>query len=219
MEESRWPWAPALAMCGALVLAGLLFLVIPISRMQEDKPLPDLRVRKMRTLIPMPPKAPPPREKRVEKEPPPSPQMPRAVAELSLTQLDVDLIPGTGDALAIDLDLDLDGFAPAFDGVAEIEKIFDFSELPQVPGLLFIPEIQWPQDLARRGIKSGKVVLLILIDKKGKPRVESIHSSTHPSLEGVARRLAERARFSVSEMNGEAIKVRGEWPLILQAPR
>jgi TonB family protein len=204
-------------MCGALVLAGLLFLVIPISRMQEDKPLPDLRVRKMRTLIPMPPKAPPPREKRVEKKPPPSTQIPRAMAELTLTQLDVDLIPGTGDALA--MDLDMDGFAPTFDGVAEIEKVFDFSELPQVPGLLFIPEIQWPQDLARRGIKSGKVVLLILIDKKGKPRVESIHSSTHPSLEGVARRLAERARFSVSEMNGEAIRVRGEWPLILQAPR
>ena len=115
--------------------------------------------------------------------------------------------------------LDMGGLAPAFDGVAEIEKIFDFSELPQVPGLLFIPEIQWPQDLARRGIKSGEVVLLILIDKKGKPRVESIRSSTHPSLEAVARRFAERARFSVSEVNGEAIKVRGEWPLILQAPR
>ncbi|MFP6905366.1 MAG: TonB family protein [Verrucomicrobiota bacterium] len=217
MEEPRWPWAPTLAMCGALVLAGLLFLVIPISHMQVGKPLPDLRLRKIRTVNPMPPKAPPPRERRVEEETPLPPQMPRAVAELTLAQLDIELVPGTGDALA--LGLDMDGFAPAFDGVAEIEKIFDFSELPQVPGLLFIPEIQWPRDLARRGIKSGEVVLLILIDKKGKPRVESIRSSTHPSLEAVARHVAERARFSVSEVNGEAIKVRGEWPLILQAPR
>lgn len=217
MEEPRWPWAPALAMCSALVLAGLLFLVIPISHMPVDKPLLDLRVRKIRTVNPMPPKAPPPRERRVEAEAPLPPQMPRAVAELTLPQLAIQLAPGTGDALA--MGLDTAGFAPAFDGVAEIEKVFDFTELAQVPELLFIPEIQWPRDLTRRGIKSGKVVLLILIDKKGKPRVESIHSSTHPSLEGVARRLAERARFSVSEMNGEAIRVRGEWPLILQAPR
>jgi len=217
MEEPRWPWAPALAMCGALVLAGLLFLMIPISHLPADKPLLNLRVRKIQTVNPIPPQVPPPRERRVEKEAPLPPQMPRAMPEMTLAQLDIELIPGTGDALA--MGLDTDGFAPAFDGVAEIENVFDFTELTQVPELLFIPEIQWPQDLARRGIKDGEVVLLILIDKKGKPRVESIRSSTHPSLEAVARRFAERARFSVSEVNGEAIKVRGEWPLILQAPR
>ncbi|MFT5498655.1 MAG: protein TonB [Kiritimatiellia bacterium] len=219
LEEPRWRWAPLFALAGALVLAALLFLMIPLSRMGDRPPLPELTTRTIRTVRAIPPKAPPPPPvpEDADKRAPPPPRSPNTVAELTLAQLDIALAPGTGDALA--MGLNMDGFALHTDLVDDIEKIFDFSELPEVPGLVFIPDIQFPRDLTRRGVKNGKVVLLVVIDETGKPQVEAIRSSTHPSLEAVARRFAERARFSVSKVKGEAVKVRGEWPLILQAPQ
>lgn len=201
---------------GALGTAGLLFLLIPLTQLVDKVDAPDLEVREVSFAPPPPePPPPPPEELRAppEAEPVP-PEIPQTPPPIELQTLDVALHPGSGDAVA--MGIDTPDFLGKIDMTADIQQLFTFEDLSEAPRLMNQPRFRFPAQLARRGIKEGKVIVEIDILPNGQARLRRIISSTHPELEGPAREIVNSARFTKPEVNGRPQTVRGRFPLILK---
>lgn len=216
--------ASALALLLAVGLAVGLFLIIPLTQALESQPAEIVTYRQTSLSMPPPPQIPPePEETRAqhETESPKPPEMEQAVEDVPVQQLQLSLAPGMGVALTMGV--------PAMpqveqvDTVGEIEKIFNFDELAQTPSIINgdMIRMDYPRELARRGVREARVELEVLIDKTGRVTVERVVSMSyeHPRLAEAARRAAEQARFTITRVNGRAVAVRGRFPLTLQSPR
>lgn len=216
--QYHWKPTPVLALIGAVLLACGLILIIPLTQLMGNFKPEITTYRKIITLQPPPPPTPPSRE--LEPPPqqePPMPELNTPPQALTPKPLDLALNPGIDDAIAMGLQALT--FNPEADVIAEIKAVFTFQDLPETPRVLNTPRITFPPELSRRGIKEGKVVLLIEINEQGKAKTLKIISSTHPKLEPVAQRIVKQALFSVPQVDGKAVKVQGKWPLYLQAPQ
>ena len=210
---------------GAAALVSLgLFLVIPLTQYLNEPSKEILDYRQMVIAMPPPPPPIPPSPLLDEVKDafkPKPPKMKQQLTEVPVQQLALSLNPGMGVALAAGVPS-----MPAIgkvDLTAEIEKIFNFDELARVPTLLNARMIRadFPRELARQGVKQARVELEILIDKRGRVRVDRVLSSSHshPKLKEAARKAASQARFSITKVDGRAVVVRGRFPITLQAPR
>lgn len=215
LPQAHRKWTPIFAIGGAIVLATGLFMLIPLTQLLDKIEEPDLSVRETRITLPPPEPPPPPEE--TEKPPEPQltmPEMPRDPPPIDVPPLDLVLSPGFGEALAMGTT------PPAFlvqgEAMADVKRFFTFDDLSETPRLLGSPRIRFPQQLSRRGVREGKVIVEIDIMPDGSAQLVRIVSSTHHELEPVARGIIERARFSPPIVNGEAQQVRGEFPLILR---
>lgn len=214
--KQNWKWAPYFAIGGACALAVLLFLLIPLTQMLNAPKPPHLMVREMQlSLLPPPPSTPP----LPEEMPPPEPQqmlqeMPSEPTPIDLPLLDVELSPGSGDAIAMGAPMPT--FQTQSDTFAEIQKLFSFDDLPEVPRLVNTPNFRFPASLARQGVSNGKVIVEIDILPNGSAQLRRIVSSTHPELEAVAKQIISRARFTKPTIGGVPHTVRGLFPLVLQ---
>lgn len=137
------------------------------------------------------------------------------IPSLKISMLDVHLDP----SLKINKEATLDSkFLD--DLVFDIKNdslIYSFGDLSKGPTIIYLPEIPYPGELKRKNILKGKVVVIILIDEKGFARCESIPFSSHPLLEKIVRQAVRKSRFSISRIDGKPVKVRGRWPMALQA--
>lgn len=207
-------WVECLA---ALTVTLLLFLLIPLTQDFQDTVLTTQEIRSIR-YIPPPPDVPPPApEPELEAEKPPAPDFIEPPSDLILTELQVSLNPGVGDSLGVGIARPV--FAEEQNLIEDIKEIFRFSDLAQAPRSVYTPRFQFPRSLTVRGIKEGTVVLQILIDETGKASVEKVISTTHQALVEIARKVASKSRFSIPKIDGQAVKVRGQWPLTLKAPK
>ena len=213
-----------LAAGGALLISTGLFLVIPLTQNLNDTEKDSVEYRTMLMAPPPPPAFIPPSEEVSDMEidlQPVIPKMERPVEEVPLRQLELSLAPGMGVALSMGIPN-----IPTINGIdtlADIEKVFNFDELLQVPTLLNGQMIRadFPRELARRGLKEARINLEILIDKTGKVTVNRILSISFapPRLREAAKKAASQARFSITKVNGRPVTVRGSFPMTLQAPR
>ena len=213
--KSHWKPTSLMALIGAIALASTLFLIIPLTQLLGDLNSNIITYREILTIKPPPPLVPP----SIQPEELPKEDLPKLepeIEELTLNQLELSLNPGIGDALA--MGIRMQKFETELDAIEAIRKVFTFADLPQPPHIINTPRITFPRELIQRGIKEGKVVLLIEIDERGKAKVLSVLSSTHSRLEPVAKGIAKRALFTIPEVDGTPVKVQGEWPLYLQAP-
>ena len=210
-----------LAIPGALLLSAGLFLVIPFTQTIQNVPEEVLRHREM---VVMPP---PPEPPVIEEETPPR-EVAEPIAEfrkeppaLELSQLEVTLNPGLGDALS--MGVQSMGFDVELDAVAAIQEVFDFDDLAQPPNLINARQIRlkFPPELTRRGVKEVKVVVQILIDESGRTRPEKVVSSTYddPRVEQEALRAVRQARFTVTRIDGKPVQVRARFPLTMRSSR
>ena len=212
-----------LALAAAIFMSGLLFLVIPMTQYLNDPNNEIVSYRKMIVAMPPPPSIPPPPEiePEVEELEPEPPTLEQQFFDVPIQQLGLSLSPGIGVALAMGVPS-----VPRIETVdvaADIERIFNFDELSQVPTLLNAQMIRadFPRELSRQGVRQAKVVLEILIDERGRVRVTRVLSASHqhPKLHASARKAASQARFSVTKVDGRPVTVRGRFPIALQAPR
>jgi len=215
--SARWRWTPLLALAGALGMAGLLFMLIPLTQLLDEVAAPDLTVREV-SLSPPPPEPPPLPPDEVtpppaEPEPVPT-KLPQPLPQIEIQTLNVALNPGRGDAVA--MGIDTSDFKTAAQVTAEIQQLFTFEDLAEAPRLINQPRFRFPSQLARRSIREGKVIVEIDILPNGQARLRRIISTTHPELEEPAREIVRSARFTKPEVNGQAQTVRGRFPLILQ---
>jgi len=202
-------------------MAAGLFLMIPLTQTLDAQPREILEYREVAVSTPPPPKAPPPpnaSENSVQ-EVPQKPQLEQSQPRMELSQLEVSLNPGMGASLS--MGVQQMQFDTQIDIVAEIERIFEFEDLPQPPRIINQSQLRYrfPADLSRRGIREVKVVVEIIIDEAGKVDVRKILSSTHPgsSADEEARSVAARARFTITKVDGKAVKVRAKFPLVLKS--
>ena len=98
---------------------------------------------------------------------------------------------------------------------APAQTTFAVNELDAMPVLLNRPSVSYPASLARQGIDSGTVIMEVSIDPQGRVHILSLKDSSHPDLERMARRFAERARFSAPQKNGRPVTATYHWPLKL----
>ena len=206
-----------LVLLGAVFLAVVLFLLIPLTQMLQTPQKADVTLREMQMIAFAPPKAPPAREQNdPEKEVEP-PKLKESSQELDLSQLELSLNPGIGDALAMGVgSFRLESEVDILD---QIQQVFQFHDLESVPSMIASPRFDYPKSLIRRGIRKGTVELLIRIDVKGNAIVIRVVSSPHEDLTRVAKNLVERSRFTIPEIDGRPVMVDGNLPLTLKAPR
>ncbi|MDQ8195431.1 energy transducer TonB [Coraliomargarita sp. SDUM461004] len=158
----------------------------PPPRIEDSPPPPDLE------------EAPPPPELEV---PPPMP---------TLEQLEIALNPGTGD-LSVASGL---GFAVDFstESVAQLEQLFGFGELDEVPHLVREGRFRYPPN-SPRGRGEAYVKLLIYVESDGRISVQKVIDYSHQEFLEAAKRMAEGSRFSPPMRNGLAVRSQYEWPI------
>ena len=207
-----------LALIGAAMLSFGIILILPLTQLIQDPAPPQLEFREVMT-IKLPPPPPPPKQPIAPPEPAAVPQLASAapIENMAFKPLDIKLNPGIGDALA--MGIQSNDFEAEIDVVAAIQQVFTFADLTEVPHIISTPRFSFPRSLTRRGITSGKVVLLIEIDTRGKAKVLEILSSSHELLEPVAEKVVRESLFSIPKVDGEPQTVRGEWPIYLNAPQ
>jgi protein TonB len=199
-------------------LAIAVFLLIPFTQHIGDQSAQTIDFREIITMQAPAPSAPPTSAEDAPKPiDTPKPLFEKQLPEPTLTQLDLALNPGIGEALAIGVAGG--GFQTETDTVGDIQKMFTFSDLAQSPRIVNRPTLRYPNALVRRGVLDGKVVVLIEIDERGRPEILKIVSATDPLLVKPARDVIRQARFTPPTVDGRPQKVRGEWPIILQAPK
>ncbi|MDQ8204694.1 energy transducer TonB [Pelagicoccus sp. SDUM812003] len=150
---------------------------------------------------PPPPEPPPPENEKVE-EPPP--EMQRNVQQLSLSQMDLALNPGFGDAMAGAFAFE--GFGVEPDTVGDLQ-IFDVSDLDQPPRRVKTVLPVYPAELRRMRI-NGMVSLILIIDTNGTATVEKVVSSTAREFTQPAIDAIEQCLFETPTKNGEPVRAR-----------
>lgn len=162
-------------------------------------------------IAPPPPPPPPdieePPEEEVEQEPPPEMQQPPP--PLSLSQLELALNPGIGDAMAATLGFG--GFSVQPDALEEMQ-LFDVKDLDELPRPINRVPIETPPRFRQERI-SGLVRLEVMIDENGRTTVLSIVESSHSELEEPAREAAQKWTWTPPKKNGEPVRARYYFPL------
>lgn len=191
---------------GVALLVLLLVPLTQILRPVKDKPV---EIQKIEVAPPPPPPPledpPPPPEP--EDEPPPELELPRP--KPSLEQLEISLNPGTGGAAGIDLGIDFD---LSTESVEQLEDLFGFSDLDEIPHLVREGRFRYPPN-SPRGRGEAFVRLLVYVEKDGRISVQKIVDYSHKEFIEPARRMAEGSRFSAPLRNGVPVRSKYEWPI------
>ena len=205
----------------AVLLALSLLILMGIDRIPDHEEPRELLARNVSVAPPPPP-------------PPKKPQTLQKSAKVHHPQLKVSMTTSPMVLKTPPLDLKLRMELPTESSLKEmtfqadlgevvseaLSMTFEFDDLDQPPRMVHTGgfSFTFPQDLQRRGVKKGHVMILIEIDTSGKARVISVESASHPQLVPIAKGLVSQARYAPLQVNGENVKATGIWPVHLQAP-
>jgi len=212
--ESRWRWTPLAAAGGSLLLAVLLFFLIPLTQHFGQVEEPKVTFRRVILSAPPPSTPPPPPDNPPPQPDQPKPEMAEEPPSINIQPLDIDFSVGAGEALA--MGVSTPHFQNEMDTVAEIKEVFTFEDLLETPRLLNIPSYRFPRNLRRQGIESGDVVVKIRILPNGKAELLRIVSSSHRELEAIIPHIVGQIRFTPPIIDGQPQPVVGTYPLLLQ---
>jgi len=201
---------PVLASSGAFVLAVLIFLALPLTQLLSDLSKKADRIVSADPSIPPPPAPPPepPPEEEPEKEED-KPELQQEVKPLDLSQLDVALNPGVGDALNVGNAILGFGITP--DTIAQMD-IFELKDLDNNPRRIFAVGPVYPFKFKQEGIE-GSVRLIIIIDEKGRVIEAKVQRSTNREFEKPAIEAILQWKFEPGTKNGRPVKVRRLQPI------
>ncbi|MGJ8677908.1 MAG: hypothetical protein ACSHX0_10355 [Akkermansiaceae bacterium] len=99
----------------------------------------------------------------------------------------------------------------------KIKSEYSEGELDARPRLLHSPSVTFPRSL--RSVESARAVVRVEILPSGKSKLIAVHSSTHPEIVPLARRIANGSRFTVPTYKGQAVKVVRDWPIVIKNPK
>lgn len=201
--------APAIPLwLGATLCTLGVFLLLPFTQMIASlgKKPNDIFSVEVSTPPPPPPMDldlpdPPPDE-------PPPPDIAPPPQQLSLSQMDVALNLGVGDAMAGAFSFD--GFGVNADDTAGDLQIFDVKDLDAMPRRVRTGALVHPPALRQARI-AGSVVLQVVISETGAVRVDKVVRSTHREFEPNAIRAAEDSAFEPPKKNGRAVRASYTW--------
>ena len=188
---------------GFLATAGL-FLALPFFQLISTVGTHDIGIVSIDMSKPPPP-APP-----VEKPPPPKkedktekPELRKELPKLTLSQLELALNPGMGDATAGgDFSMDFQVHA-----MEELEMIFELSEVDRIPQPIYRVAPVFPYEMKQAGI-SGAVTLLFICDSQGRVKQVRIRSSSHREFDQAAINAVRQWKFEPGMKDGQPVNVR-----------
>jgi protein TonB len=190
----------------AMILCSIaIFLLLPFTQLISGGGKSTIEIRSVDVALPPPPPPPPeppPPEEQQEEEPPPDLQ--RTPPQLSLSQMELAMNPGIGDAMAGAFAFD--GFGVQPDAVGDLD-IFDIADLDRPPRRTRTVPPVYPIDLRRARIQ-GEVTLILVIDQSGRAKVERIAESTNREFNQAAITAAEQCQWEPPMKNGQAVRAR-----------
>jgi len=199
-----------LVVLGALGLTVLFFLVLPLIQAIGEEPETLTLTTVDATTLPPPPPA--PLEEEPEQEPEPEEEPPQLEPDsqpLDLAQLELALNPGLGDGwLGGDFAVDLGNLAG---GTQDVEALFSMADLDQTPRALYQPGPQLDRALRRKA--PGKVVVIFVVDQRGRVESPLVQSSSDPAFEKAALGAVKQWKFEPGKRNGEAVRFRMRVPI------
>ncbi len=202
--------ARVLSHISAFGLALFIFLALPITQLLSEKAAASSHILLDAAAMPpppAPPPEPPPEEEEVAEED--VPEMEKELQPLDLSQLDVALNPGVGDAL--NMGSAILGFGVTPDTIAQMD-IFELKDLDNDPQRMVAVAPIYPFQFKREGI-SGWVKLIIVINEKGRVIKADVESSSHREFEQPGIDAIMQWRFEPGTRNGKPVKVRRLQPI------
>jgi len=195
---------------------AILFLIIPLIQMVVVEKEPVVLLESMFTMpesesVNLPVSASPPA---AEERTPPILRESEPVLKISLMDLNLEPSLQCDTSSAFNDDV----LQKLMKDAGDYRRILNFEDLQHAPTIVYLPEIHFPEALVRQHIREGQVIVTVIIDEEGRAQCERVESASHPLLEELVRNVVRKTRFSVSVVNGTPVKVRGTWPLNLQAP-
>ncbi|MDF7807259.1 energy transducer TonB [Pontiellaceae bacterium B12219] len=205
---------------GALALTALLLLFLGWLRWKENDRVPMHTFRSVEHLAPVqlparstaPPAEPPP---------PKAPELPELSFDAPKTAPPLNariqpMLKPDFQRLELDFKIPVRTDAPALNlSAPPVKTSYDVNELDAMPMLINRPTVAYPASLARQGILSGMVVMEVSINPQGRVHILTLKECSHPDLERMARRFAERARFTSPQKDGRPVTATYHWPLKL----
>jgi len=195
---------------GALILSALIFLALPLTQLLSTLNKPTTHEVRPEPSIPpppAPPPEPPPEEEPEEEEE--KPELQEEMKPLDLSQLEVALNPGVGDALNIGGTIGQFGITPDTIGMMDI---FELKDLDNNPRRLVAIAPVYPFQFKREGIE-GWVKLIVIIDERGKVIRATVRESSHREFEKPSIEAVLQWKFEPGTKNGKPVKVRRIQPL------
>jgi len=192
---------------GALTLA--VFLVLPLTQTVSGarETLQLTRMESTSAPPPPPPEQPPPEEEPEPEKEPEQLEEDTSLPPMSLSQLELALEGGTGSGIG---DFSF-GFNAASNLVEQID-VFELSQLDRAPSPTMQIQPSYPADLQRQGI-SGDVVLMLVLDEKGRVREAKVERSSNPGFERPAVDAARQWVFEPAVKDGKPVRARLRAPI------
>lgn len=189
---------------GGLITAGIM-LVLPFTQMLSALGKEEKKVRSFDIVQPPPP--PPPDIEEPPEEPPPEdppPEMTQPPPPMSLSQLELALNPGIGDAMAGGFGFG--GFEVQPDAAADIE-LFDVEDLDELPRPIGNYRIETPIEAKRERI-SGRYRIEVEINQEGRTRAIRALEANPERYKQHAIDFVETIRWTPPLKNGEPVRAR-----------
>jgi len=191
-------------------LALLIILLVPLTQIMQPEQSRMERIEAVNMAPPPPPPPldePPPPPPPPDKPPPPELKTPPPMP--TLDQLEVGLNPGTGGDLSLGLTV---GFDFRTESVDQLEQLFGFGELDEIPRLVREGRFRYPPN-SPRGSGEAFVRVLVYVEKDGRVSVQRVLDYSHQELIAAAKRMAEDSRFSAPVRRGQAVRSKYEWSI------
>ncbi|QDV05223.1 Gram-negative bacterial tonB protein [Planctomycetes bacterium Poly30] len=197
----------AFAISASLATTVGLFILLPvINAIAEGARADTLVIPVESSEIPPPPDAieeeePEPEEPEEEEEPP---ELEEESEPLDLAQLEMLMSSdfGSGGVGAVDFKIDLSNVT----GGGGVEGLFDMSELDGKPTAIDRP--QPSLNAKEKKATPGRVVVIFIVDSRGRVQKPKVQSSSDPALEAAALRTVKKWRFQPGTRKGKAVSTR-----------
>ena len=187
-----------------LIFTAAIFIVLPAMHILGQI---SLNTREVVTMDaseapppPPPEDLPPPPEENEELE---KPEVEEPPPPMTLSQLEMALNPGSGNAMG---DFGFGDFDSGIDALGDME-IFDLRDVDKLPRALFQVEPNYPYSLKQAKI-SGWVQLEWIIDENGKVLKPRVVKSSHREFNQPAIESIMRSNWSPARKGGKAVNVR-----------
>lgn len=201
----------------AIIVTGVLFLGMSLSRLGEIAPTEDTAIAKIDLFLPPPPPPPPPEvETKVE------------VSQVPI-QVDVSLKPDPAKLTVSPIEMTIDAPSQITDRIevnltdftrpnieVNLESIvFEKSEVDQIPARNYSPMPTLPPKLKRQ-VGDARIIVQLSIDENGRPiHVMVLNSPVEEARPYIIKDL-KRWRFKPAKKNGQKVKCWVRFVLVYQ---
>lgn len=136
------------------------------------------------------------------------PEMDEPPPPMTLSQLEMALNPGSGDAVG---DFGFGDFNTGIDALAGM-KIFSLADVDKLPRAIFQSKPQYPYSLQQSRTK-GSVTIQCVLTAEGKPIQVRAVKSSHREFETPAIESVRRSTYSPAKKDGKAVAVKIRVPV------